>query len=83
MLKKGDISKSMEAFINKVNDAPVDDRQRQVKAYAEQLETTIFAAIKKIDIVIPSGTIQVTGANSGGPVLSVNTQPIIIQLALK
>jgi len=79
MLQKGDISNDVILFINKLNSIEQKNKAKAIKDFATNLEKTIFKSIKNMKIIIPPGTIIVTGANSGGPVQCTNVQPITIE----
>lgn len=79
MLVKTTISKMLIDFANKVKDVEQTDTDKVIREYADNIEEAVYKAIKSVDIVIPSGMLNVQGP--GGP--SSNAQPIIIKSVLK
>lgn len=55
-----------------------DDPAQATDDYADKLGDLIISLIQSGTITIPSTTVNVTGANSGGPVASTNAAPIIV-----
>lgn len=78
-LKKGQISKKLYTFIKSQNNKKVEDPDKAIKEYCDQIEADVFTAIKSqtlnITITIPIGAINVVG--SSGP--SSNPSPIVIK----
>lgn len=82
-LVKGALAKQIEAFIKTQASKTQEDSDAAIKQFAENLEEQVYGSIKSVTITIPTGLINVTGANGGGPVVCTNAAPIVLDLAIK
>lgn len=78
-LVAGVFAKSMKDFLNEQNGKVQEDKDKAIEAYANNLEKTIYDAIRNIEIVIPTGMIQVQGS----PSAQSNIAPIVLNGVVK
>ena len=70
----GNLSQNMQSFIKQVNTMKQEDADKAIQAYCDQLETSVYKAIKSLRITIPTGFIQVQGT----PSAQTNIAPIVL-----
>lgn len=79
MLVKGYIKKQFKEFVTEVNKTPVKDQNKAIDFYSERMEKILYDLISKITIIIPPGSIIV----SGSPSTQTNLGPITLKGVLK
>lgn len=78
-LVKGKIKGLLVNFLESANSSKKSDTKKAVEAYAEEMESIIYEAIKDITITIPSGMVIV----SGSAVTQTNLAPIVLTGTIK
>lgn len=74
-LVSGKLSKSMKTFMKKANKMTQEDADKAIDAYCDNMESSIYSAIKSIQITIPSGAIKVSGTAAA----QTNIAPIVLR----
>jgi len=78
-LKKGKLARSMKKFILEANELEVQDRDKAIDDYCSTIERVVYDAIKDLTIVIPTGSIVV----SGTALTQSNLTPIVLEKVVK
>lgn len=83
MLTEGLISKPLLSYLQAQNETVQTDPQAAMQKFCNEIEAIVFNAIKSATVIIQPAAIQVTGANSGGPVQSENISPITLNQVIE